>query len=177
MVVMIYIALLVSTLLSVTDHYHVKFQTYNRGFRYNPKFSVDLIAVQSSIRSITRCSMICAANTDCQTVDFDYSMSRCRLFAEWIYEGSLPASSTSQIAYISPRTSYYQLYNQTCRVTEEENRFLQCINGRWTCQPNFYWNGTACSRVRTFNETCPRTNWCDTSRYLICFEYQWSMCM
>ena len=166
----VYTLVVFATLVCVTDHYEVIFRTVSRGFQFNPFMLGDPLAVRSSVRSLTNCSMICAAKIDCQTVDFDSSLSRCHLFAEWIHEGSPSPFSMAQIAYISPSSLFYALYNRTCTVTAEDHRFLRCVNGRWTCQSNYYWNGTACSRGRTFNETCRTNNWCDRNRYLICLN-------
>ena len=154
------------SLLSFTDLSQVTFRTTPLGYQ----FHLDPLSIYDDIRSLTRCSMICSVMTDCQTVDFDYSLSRCRLFEQWFYEGTIQAASTSQVAYISPQMNFYSLYNQFCVVTKEDSRFLRCVNGRWTCQMNYYWNGTTCCRGRSFNQTCQTNNWCNRNLYLICLN-------
>lgn len=155
----------------VTEPYEFKFQTSAFGKEFRPSYPNNLISSVSHVRSLTKCAMMCSVNDECQTVDFDTVSLRCRLFADWYYEGTtVSSSSTSLIAFIAPKSSFYLPFNQSCLVSSEYSRFLACENGRWACQPDFFWNGSTCERKRSFDQSCRIGQWCNSNRFLFCLN-------
>ena len=168
--VFLQVSVFVLTIL-VIEAYKFKFQTLAFGKEFRPSDPNNLISSENNVRSLTKCVMMCSANEDCQTVDFNTVSLRCRLFAEWYYEGTTVSSSpTSLIAFIVPKSSFDLLYNQSCLVSSEYSRFLACENGRWTCQSNFFWNGSTCERKRSFDQSCRTDEWCNSNRFLFCLN-------
>jgi hypothetical protein len=123
------------------------FQVSLFGIEFSPVNSSDLISIQTGVHSVTRCVMACLINIECYTVGYDSSSFLCRLFAVWVYEGTIIQSAslpTSRIAYIEQKPILYFLYGQFCNASYAVNRFLWCINGQWHCPTGQFFNGSIC---------------------------------
>jgi hypothetical protein len=89
----------------------------------------------------------------------------------WTFQGNITFSpnTTLQIGYIKQVPIRYSLHLQPCIPFFNNNdRYLQCVNGSWICPDKYFFNENVCEYWRSFHSMCLTGQWCDSSNYPIC---------
>ncbi|CAF1027514.1 unnamed protein product [Rotaria sordida] len=144
---MLIITIIFLKLLILVTHqqqYKVRFQLTPFGIEFQYGNINDLYSNRLNVPSITRCAMICSMEKICQTFDYDASSHVCRLFSIWADQGTF-VPSTSQVGYVQQTTELYSLYQKSCNISHDINRYLSCTDdGLWMCQSGQIYNGIVC---------------------------------
>ncbi|CAF1139026.1 unnamed protein product [Rotaria sordida] len=156
---MLIITIIFLKLLILVTHqqqYKVRFQLTPFGIEFQYGNINDLYSNRLNVPSITRCAMICSMEKICQTFDYDASSHVCRLFSIWADQGTFvpSTSSTSRVGYVQQTTELYSLYQKSCNISHDINRYLSCTDdGLWTCQTGQVYNGTVCQYEDSYSYT------------------------
>jgi hypothetical protein len=135
--------------------YQVTFQKSSFGTEFQCNNCTNLSPAQVNASSMLRCALSCCKDARCQTFDYDIVFSKCRLFSVWVYQGTMiaSASSTSRVGFIKQAAVLYALYQQTCNIASDINRYLVCNNTVWSCPTGQVYNGSICQQQQGNNIT------------------------
>ncbi|CAF1018286.1 unnamed protein product [Adineta steineri] len=103
MKLLIFIQLTLTTYAFVPDYFSIT----KPGNQFQPANIIELLAINSNIRTLIRCAILCDRNIQCRTFDYDSISKQCRLFEGSIDTGILLSVSSASVVgnASSPLTS------------------------------------------------------------------------
>lgn len=144
------------SLVTCQQYYKALFLISPFGIEFEQNITGGLLLIHPNVLTINRCAMSCAIETVCQTFEYDSTSGDCRLFSIWHYQGSLilSSSATKRVGYVKQTASLYSLFNKSCNLSYDKNRYLSCSNySRWSCYGAQFYDGAFCKTQNISNNT------------------------